>query len=348
MYLLYRHYICKKIKTMKRKLLIIATFVANTLVAQQSYYFGQYQEAYEPLTDSISLNQGQIWDDPTYSVPIGFNFDFFGHTFTAVEFEDFYSGLGGELGFIAGGSDTMYHFSTVGADIIDRGDNDTTSLSPISYKLEGLSGNHIFKLEYNNVGFYNEDEFDYSSFINYQVWLYEGSNKIEIHFGESFMLDSVDIFEDYANMDTIGFIFGFMEYNDASSDLLNGHYIQGVGPLANLIYEDTATYTIGSGLEYPISGTVYQWALTQTASIKSIESSALDFNIYPNPVNDNLSIQVKGGAKVHLYNIAGNIISTYQVTNSKTINVSQLNQGIYFIKIESTNGQVGVKRFVKK
>ena len=66
---------------MKTRLLFIVTFIANAIGAQQSYYFGQYQDAYEPLTDSISLNQGQIWDDPTYNVPLGFNFDFFRKNF---------------------------------------------------------------------------------------------------------------------------------------------------------------------------------------------------------------------------------------------------------------------------
>ena len=162
------------------------------------------------------------------------------------------------------------------------------------------------------------------------------------------MLDSIDIFEGYGVQDSIGFMFGFMEFVDgANTELLNGHFIQNVGPQANLVYEDTVTYTIGSGYEYPSSGTVYQWALTETANVNSFESSLVDFNIYPNPVNDNLSIQVKGDNIVYIYNITGQLLSTHQIVNNKTINVTNLSQGIYFIKIENTNGQTGVQRFVK-
>ena len=59
---------------------------------------------------------------------------FFGKTFDTFVFEEFYQGLGSELGFIPNGTDTMCHFTTVGADIIDRGDNIGLSLSSISIR----------------------------------------------------------------------------------------------------------------------------------------------------------------------------------------------------------------------
>lgn len=74
------------------------------------------------------------------------------------------------------------------------------------------------------------------------------------------------------------------------------------------------------------------------------------FVIYPNPVEDNLMIEANETIEeVAIYTITG--VTVYcqhsTVRGQQSINVSDLNSGIYFIKVRTENGET-VKRFVKK
>ena len=76
-----------------------------------------------------------------------------------------------------------------------------------------------------------------------------------------------------------------------------------------------------------------------------------NFNIYPNPVNDKLYIETESEIEeVVVYDVYGRVQNlrnseTQKLRNS--INVTDLNSGIYFVKVVTENGEV-VKRFVKK
>ena len=87
-------------------------------------------------------------------------------------------------------------------------------------------------------------------------------------------------------------------------------------------------------------------ACATTLGIKELSHS---FNIYPNPVNNNLYIESeKEIEKVVIYNITG--VAVYDVEcrmNDVELDVANLNSGVYFVKIITDNGEV-VKRFVKK
>jgi hypothetical protein len=77
------------------------------------------------------------------------------------------------------------------------------------------------------------------------------------------------------------------------------------------------------------------------------------FNIYPNPVNDKIYIETLTQTQtltVEIYDIYGRIqnlsnLATQQLSNS--IDVSNLNSGVYFVKVVTENGE-SVKRFIKK
>ena len=76
-----------------------------------------------------------------------------------------------------------------------------------------------------------------------------------------------------------------------------------------------------------------------------------NFNIYPNPVNDKLYIETESEIEeVVVYDVYGRVQNlrnseTQKLRNS--IDVTDLNSGIYFVKVVTENGEV-VKRFVKK
>lgn len=72
----------------------------------------------------------------------------------------------------------------------------------------------------------------------------------------------------------------------------------------------------------------------------------LKFNLYPNPANDVVSISLDNELKsVEVYSLQGQKVL---VTTDKEFNVSQLNSGVYLVKVEDVNGNVSTQKLIKK
>jgi hypothetical protein len=74
------------------------------------------------------------------------------------------------------------------------------------------------------------------------------------------------------------------------------------------------------------------------------EIGKLGIMIYPNPAQDNLNIVTNGTFnKATITDISGKVVCT---SNSKTINISALSNGVYFVKVETAQG-ISNTKFVK-
>jgi Flp pilus assembly pilin Flp len=94
------------------------------------------------------------------------------------------------------------------------------------------------------------------------------------------------------------------------------------------------------------SGHVLVYDLSGLLSLEANEI-AKKFTLYPNPVTNQLQIQVAtslGYNNATIYNYFGQLVLQSKTT---TIDVSSLAAGVYFIEVE-TNAGKGVKRFIKK
>ena len=83
---------------------------------------------------------------------------------------------------------------------------------------------------------------------------------------------------------------------------------------------------------------------------ESIIENNISLNIYPNPVNDKLYIVTEDEVKeVVVYDIYGRrqVTETSSHLDMTSVNVSGLNAGIYFVKINTNQGEI-VKRFIKR
>ena len=82
----------------------------------------------------------------------------------------------------------------------------------------------------------------------------------------------------------------------------------------------------------------------------AVEEMTSSFNIYPNPVNDKIYIETESEVKeVVVYDVYGRVqnlsnSATQQLSNS--IDVTDLNSGVYFVKVVTENGEA-VKRIIK-
>ena len=85
-----------------------------------------------------------------------------------------------------------------------------------------------------------------------------------------------------------------------------------------------------------------------STSIENISNTSSTLSVYPNPATDVLNISVSNGTKVNnvnIYNVSGKLVTTAKVTANQ-INISELNNGVYFIEVLTENGKLTTK-FVK-
>ena len=74
-----------------------------------------------------------------------------------------------------------------------------------------------------------------------------------------------------------------------------------------------------------------------------------NFGVYPNPAHSYLTVQWEsndGSATVTFTNTIGQIVVQQQITNGSTLDISAIQSGIYFVRIEDGNGKTGVEKVV--
>ena len=85
-----------------------------------------------------------------------------------------------------------------------------------------------------------------------------------------------------------------------------------------------------------------------TTKPEGIAENAAAFNIYPNPVADRLFIETEANVEeVTIYTLTGVMVYSEVDFNNNSINVSELNGGVYIMKVRTENGEA-VRRFIKK
>ena len=76
------------------------------------------------------------------------------------------------------------------------------------------------------------------------------------------------------------------------------------------------------------------------------ENNALNVELYPNPVNNVLTVKGDSIVKVAIFNALGQEIVA--VENRNEIDVTSLNNGLYFVRVTDVNGNVSVNKIVKE
>ena len=90
--------------------------------------------------------------------------------------------------------------------------------------------------------------------------------------------------------------------------------------------------------------------LGNTASnVLSVNDDVLSgFNIYPNPSRTSFSINLNVSA-VEIYDLTGKLVKSFHgdFTRTDTFDISNLNTGMYIVKVENNNNQVKTSKLVK-
>jgi hypothetical protein len=275
---------------MNWKLLPFLLLFSFFLQAQETNYsLTVLNKTYQPLSNPVSLDEGVPWDDPDFTIPLGFSFQLFNETYSTLYT---FSGTGG---LVSGQGPADVQPSPMiiayGSDLIDRGLEDGEVQSPVGYQLTGSAPNRILKIQWENAGFFEEiDNGGSGSFVNFQLWLYETSNLIEIHFGDSEIL-TPGIHAGGLEAPLIGLNESF---NHVLLETGTVYYLQGsasdpviaVNDSGDIFWAPTATLN-----SHPAANTVYQFVPDVMMATEE-PLIAAEWSLFPNPASTECILEV--------------------------------------------------------
>ena len=92
-------------------------------------------------------------------------------------------------------------------------------------------------------------------------------------------------------------------------------------------------YAVGvTGSKFMLRGA----AFTSTTNISNVK--APEMKVYPNPASGKVFINVDQPSEIGIYSLTGSLVKQQFVTSSNnSINISELNSGIYFVKMMNSN-----------
>jgi hypothetical protein len=312
-----------------------------TAQAQFGYDFSVRHDIYMPLAGAISVNNNQVWDEESYKVPIGFSFLMDGQKIDTLS-------IVGDVFFCTDTAGTASGFYAIDADLYDRGSYiGGNPVSPLRYKVDGTPGNRIFKYELANAGIYDE-YYNYSTAddsMNIQVWLYEGSNTVELRYGPSKLTNTQDYFA-ITGDPMVGLIRNF-KMTDYVFDIM--YFLNGDHVKPSL--DSTKILNVASGglYSYPSNGTVYRFEpFTTSVNNLSVLNTA---SVYPTVCNRNINISVGGQKQVSykIFTADGKLTGIQGRINGQlqTVKIDALSQGIYIMQLQCEAGYKNT-RFIKQ
>jgi hypothetical protein len=319
--------------------LFLFAFATGVLNAQNcDYNFTVSNNTYQDLTNAVSLNNGNVWDDPAYTIPVGFDFEVCGNVYTSIYITDL--GYGGSLFSEQTPQGVLSIIVPFAQDIVDRGFGSSTSQSPLSYKTDGTVGNRILKVEWNNVGFLTAS----NDYMNFQLWLYENSNTVEYHFGQN----SINTYSFEGETGPITTFYPLTNW-DTGAILETGYFLTGNPANPTAVQINSTSDFPANALNGMIpNGTIYTFT---PSDFSTIDNEKFSLALYPNPVDDFLVIEnrnSKGELQVAVYSLLGEKIKSFEEPMENKINLSDLVSGMYFVKIKNDEGLTETKKIIKR
>lgn len=323
--------------------LVVAITITKSICAQFNYTFSAFTDTYTPLVNGTNITDSLKWtSDTSFSINTGFSFELNGFkvdslflqstVFVATELN---KGL--LTGFTI--SQATYH---------DRGNpiNTWPASSPVRYLVEGLPGNRICKLEYFNMGFGNEFQFygTNNDSANVQIWIYEGTNIVEIRFGSSNINHAADYF--FPSGEPFVTFTRKWNFNTGVPEMM--YYLTGDFPNPTIDSTNDPAKVIGLS-SYPDEGTVYRFT-PKSLTISATNKSNTLIQLKSNSCNNELFVKNQSDENVpfKIISINGSTIFFEGVlsTGSNNINVSKLSSGVYLFSIATRHSEKSL-RFIK-
>ena len=158
--------------------------------------------------------------------------------------------------------------------------------------------------------------------------------------------------EDGSKIDSTVFYLADFRFSDNNQD-----YIVNTWKNVDLTFLKETVYTLSFKFESSdnsvYSGVVYAntptyFAIDDLVISKSIglsESMLSSVSIYPNPIQNELTISGENGT-IELFDVSGKLLISKEHLNFSVLNVSDLNSGSYILKLTNENGSL-IQKLVK-
>lgn len=327
-----------------KQLAILLFILFQTSLVKAQYTFISKTTPYQELSNPISLNQGQVWNNGSY-FPVYFNFNFsiLGQNYTAVNVK-----AGGGLNFPGLGMKELFVFHTPFGGYLLSDKDSVTSESDISYEVSGTAGQQILKVQWKNAGFVQwYTTSDTNDFVDFQVWLFEADNHIEVHFGPSLTDPGTYGFPNANGNPNPGSSFKF--WFDSCSNVFG---LSGPANLPSYLYFNSCTpnYVFIDGT--PSNGMTY---ILNPPGMSIDEYSNIDFSLYPNPAAQFISVSdlKKPGEISHIQitNNTGTAVLNFEKSDIAfpdfEIQIEFLPDGVYFLNVYDNEGNIKSEKFIK-
>jgi hypothetical protein len=335
---------------MKQLSTFLLVFFALSLLNAQQFPFDftvESGQTYQDIDNPTSLTDGVVWDDPQLTLPLGFDFEFLGTITDTLFIEDWF--LGGILATDDSETGVSPVLFAYGSDLIDRGEISGNPQSPISYQLDGNPGSRIFKLEWKNAGFFEEaSELNSTNdFVNLQLWIYEGSNDFEIHFGPSSIVNDSLVHEGFDGP-PIGIFSG---YSYDTDDFEVAWLL--IGAPASPVVE---AFTLDDEPEdvladHPADGTVYRFSPIMVSN-RSIDLDP-GLKIYPTITSGQLTLQLPSERigehlSYEITDLNGRLVQAqdFRAEDFQEIVLDKLLSGMYFMTVREGGQIIGREKLI--
>jgi hypothetical protein len=318
---------------MKRFIPVLFLLFAGLLKSSAQHYnvTTQLNQTYKPLANPTLITNS--WDQNLFTTPnFGITYNWYHNTYNF----DGNSGL-----FIFGAGVLAAEATDSIAFDIDGfyvGLKSRNNGSALNYEIDGTTGSHIIKMEWVNAGI---DGGDTADFVNFQIWLYEANNTIEMHYGPSFIKNSKDFNAGNGGQGHTGPPVGTFTASTKHKD--NGKVLA-LAYLTGDPDNPTVARTSSASLKsMPKSGTVYTFTDANATGLNEARALLSEFRLYPNPSNEfvtleyfagngpvNISIQDMTGKCVRFVELMGNAQK-----QSTQISTADMKPGLYLVKLQS-------------
>jgi hypothetical protein len=299
-----------------KKNLLLACFcmlLTNSICAQ-TYSFTKLSGTYADLTGATVISSPG-WDDFTIvDTKLPFPLVFFGHPNDSLYI------MAGFVAFYLDGPSTFYSDQI---DFFDTGftERGTGGASNISTVTVGSAPNRIYKLQTKNAAL-SDDAVTDQDYGNAQLWFYEGTNVIEIHFGASSIKAAT-----YSPLlgPTVGL---FVD---------NTTFVSMSGPANNPTPSSSAASLYVTGT--PTNGAIYRFTPTVTG-LREQDVQNTGGSVFPNPSNGMVYFKTASNiseASIRVTNLVGQIVyerNNVNLLNGQKINLdTQLSAGMYNVQL---------------
>lgn len=116
-------------------------------------------------------------------------------------------------------------------------------------------------------------------------------------------------------------------------------------------FNATHTYDVLDGNDIVLASIVVQFNVQDVTNVEDLTKEFEKTSVYPNPAKDNITINTTKNSKVDIMitDALGKEVYRKSNFNSNTINISNLNNGVYFVKIFNTElNQVETRKLIVK